>query len=79
MVPNSKKNFYHLPDICEAELSGMIALQAHAVAKVRELHSLPQKDPEYIEFNIDTFSGKIIFVFAGGTGCIGRMDQDLTA
>jgi M6 family metalloprotease-like protein len=39
-----------------------------AISKIRALHQLPTNDPEYIEFDIDSYpsSGKIAVITAGG-------------
>lgn len=44
-----------------------------APSLVSELHNLPPSHPEYIEFDIENFSGKVVFVFAGGTGGYGGL------
>jgi M6 family metalloprotease-like protein len=48
--------------------SGLIDPISAATSKVRSLHQLPTNDPEYLEFDIDSYpsSGKIAVITAGG-------------
>ena len=50
-----------------------------APSRVAELHNLPSNHPDYIEFDITSYSGNVIFVFAGGTNGFGGLAKNKNA
>lgn len=62
-LPNNRNHYEWINNTTEGK-----HIIDSTISRLRYLHSLSTSDPDYIEFNIDTYGGKVGIVGAGGFG-----------
>ncbi len=60
---NNKSHYFREND----ENRAFHEMLADAPGRVISMHELQLTDPDYIEFDLQNFNGKVVYVFAGGT------------
>ncbi len=66
---NNKSHYFRDSD----EIRAFGEMLTEAPGRLYYYHSLPPTDPDYIEFDLQNFNGKVIYVFAGGSTNVGGL------
>ncbi len=62
MLPSTKTVYFQ-----NGEAEALDAMTSDATARLQYLHQLSPSHPDYIEFSINGYGGKVMYIFAGGT------------
>lgn len=70
-------NGYNIPNDYDTEYGSINQMLFDAKARLIYCHQLPQNNPDYIEFDINNYTGKIIYRFAGTMYHVGGLTDYL--